>query len=84
MADEDVKARLRQLILGTDLSKTTGDQNHTCHDGSDTCNKKILCASLTRSHCPLSEKMLRKSLEEEMGVDLSEKKLLIRAEVRAS
>ena len=74
--DDELRERLRLLLAASDLATTTGAMlmNGGWHVTE--------LALLTRRFTAEIEKKLRKQLEEEFGVSLSDKKALIRREVR--
>ena len=88
VTDEQIVARLRQMLETVDLQVTTGTpmplptlawrrMRWSEGERAGTVTNCAHCISLSTN----AEKMLRKKLEEELGEDLSEKKALIRSQV---
>ena len=83
MADEQLVARLREVLKDADFETTTGGAASSRRRRSRPARRSVR-DSARSSWMPPAEKQIRKGLEEHFGEDLTEKKLLIRENVSAA
>ena len=77
VTDDTVVLKLRELLQTADMETTTGMQV-TLHIARGARHPRYSATVF----CCTVERQLRKSLEQQLGIDLSGHKALIRAEVR--